>query len=109
MYKCFCSCHQLYNSWIYWQHYFCERNYRVLRGFTYKGELKKEKPTVHRWKTFKKNKFQSHWCGGNVKKNWKHYTKRKHRAWQRDVIRKEKYDEFYSRSYKDAENLWSWD
>lgn len=93
-----------------WGHFFCPSNYRVLRGFKYNGEPKKEKPTVHRWKTKKKSQFQSGWwSGSSVKKNWKYFTKRKHRAWQREMINQERYEEFHNRSYKDAEDLWSWD
>lgn len=93
-----------------WGHYFCPQNYRVLRGFTYKGEIKKKKPTVHRWKTKKKNKYQTGWwTGGSWKKDWKHYTKRKHRRWQRDAIRKEEFDKFHDRSYNNADNPWNWD
>ncbi len=87
---------------------FCEVNYRVLRGFTYKGEPKKEKPTVHRWKTDKQT-GHGWYTGSSFKRDWKHFTKRKHRAWQRDMLRNERYEEFYSRSYKETEDPWSWD
>lgn len=107
MYKC--ACGQKFVRWYNRYHYFCESNYRVLRGFTYKGELKKQKPLVHRWKIVKKNKLQSGWLSSSAKKNWKYFTRRKHRAWQREMIDKECYDEFHNRSYKDAEDLWSWD
>jgi len=87
---------------------FCEVNFRVLRGFTWNGQPKKKKPTVHRWKTQKRGKG-GYWYGSSWKKNWKHFTKRKHRAWQRQMIAHERYEEFHSRSYKEAENPWSWD
>ncbi len=89
---------------------FCVVNYRVLRSFRYKGEAKKEEPTVHRWKNHNKTSIQSSWWSGSaVKKNWKHFTRHKHRAWERDMLRKERFDQFHRRSYKNIENLWNWD
>jgi hypothetical protein len=93
-----------------WGHYYCPKNYRVLKGFTYNGQPKKEKSSVHRWKTKKKSKCETGWyCGTSSKKNFKHYTNRNHRAWQRRMLAHERYDEFHDRAWKRADNWWNWD
>lgn len=83
--------------------------YRVLKGFTYKGEKKKQRDLIKdEWKKRKRKEKQSrHW--GHYKKYLKHYCARKHRVIERKALASNRLEELGSISYKRAENPWHWD
>jgi len=115
-----------HNHYTYWSdlHYYRRRRfvgrythncaiewYRLLRGFTYSGQVKKNKPTENDWWTHKgvlKTKRKANW-GHHWKKNLKHFCKRKHRQLEREAIKTERYDRLHRLTYKQAEDPWSWD
>ena len=91
--------------------HFCDSKwYRVLVKFTHKGEKKKHKDNSWRiHKRFDKDKNTTGRRYGNWKKYLKHYCARNHRAYERDCIKNERYDDFHNRTYKQSENPWNWD
>lgn len=103
-----------YNPYLY----FTPENYRRQRKFKQNGtryeKKQKDEKKAEWWakKQFTKDRRRasSRRCGSHCGcKSWKQFTKIKHRRWERDMIRKERYDVFYDKSYKHAEDLWSWD
>ena len=92
--------------------HFCDPElFRVLRGFTYGGQSKKNRPTKNDWWEYKgiiKDKRKSSWRRGPGK-NFKHFNKRKHRQLERLAIKAERYEKLHQWSYKRAENPYSWD
>lgn len=94
--------------------YFDPDKYRVLRGFFYKGELKKDKQTNRQaWRIHKKfQKDKGKHKGWNQNRPWskylKYYGNRKHRAIERKYLYKDP-DRLSKTSIKDASNPWDWD
>lgn len=93
----------------HWYGYFGE--YRVLKGFTYTGQSKKDSPSKNEWRD--KKRFYSDSSKSNYRNNWKksfkHYNKRKHRRIEKRAIYNETYDKLHMWSYKQAEDPWGWD
>lgn len=91
--------------------HFCDPKwYRTSRKFIYNGQPKKNHPTINPWrevKGFNKDKRKIH--STSVKKNFKHYCKRKHRMLEKIALKNEKYEKLHRLSYKQAEDIWSWD
>lgn len=94
-------------------HYCRIEEYRVLKGFTYNGQAKKDKPTKKDWWEHKQivrdRRQDMHGWRRGWGKDFKHFNKRKHRQLERQAIKKERYDKLHWLTYKQAENPWSWD
>lgn len=92
--------------------HYCDINwYRVLQGFTYNGQPKKTKSEKQYWREhsgINKDKKKATWSC-KWKKSFKNANKRKHRQLERASISNERYDRLHRRTYKQAENPWSWD
>lgn len=94
-----------------YSHYCEPEYYRVLEGFTYNRQTKKNQPTKNDWWTQKgllKTRHKVNWSC-RWKKNLKHFCKRKHRQFERQAIKAERYDELHCRTYKQSEDPWRWD
>lgn len=93
--------------------HFCDpEDYRVLKGFTYNGQDKKEKPSKNEWwehKGIVKDRRRAARRWRSWGKSFKHFNKRKHRQLERQAIKAERYEELHQWSYKQAEDPWSWD
>jgi hypothetical protein len=97
-------------------HHCAPEVWRVLRSFKWTGQTKKTKEDTPRkdWRRKKrfsrdKKKLRCWYSGSSVKKNVKHFAARKHRMRERWAIAHEQWDELSRRSYKEAEDIWSWD
>lgn len=91
--------------------HFCDPKwYRVLVSFTYSGQ---EKKTIdNSWREYKKiEKDKGKYEGRRFpwKRDLKYYGARNHRRFERRCIQQERYDDLHSRTYKQAEDPWSWD
>jgi len=113
--------HKNYRNGSYWKrrircygwhsHFCCPEWYKVLRGFTYNGEEKKDNPTKNDWwehkglvKDRRKNRWHTGW-----RRDLKFFCRRKHRQLEREAIKNERYDRLHRLTYKQAEDPWSWD
>jgi hypothetical protein len=97
----------------YRRSHFCDPSeYRVLKGFKYSGQKKKQDlSNKDAWRLEKKiikDKQRSSMWRNTWKKDLKHFSVRKHRRMERDFIKTEKYDSFYKTTYKYAEDPWGW-
>lgn len=97
----------------YWgsrSHYCAPEYYRVLKGFTYAGQPKKQIDKawrIHKRFNRDKGKHKGWWYGRGWKKYLKHFNNRKLRAKERKLIACENYDEL-DKNWK-VEDAWSWD
>lgn len=94
-----------------WSHYCDPKLYRVLKGFTYSGQAKKNNPNKNDWwvhKGIDKDRRKCRWHN-SWKRSLKQFGKRKHRQLERDAIKNERYDRLHRLTYKRAEDRWSWD
>lgn len=92
-------------------HYCRIEEYRVLKGFTHKGEPKKDNPSKDEWwehKGFTRSRRRTSGFQRGWKRSLKYFNKRKHRQFERENIKNERYDKFHNRSWK-IEDPWSWD
>lgn len=92
-------------------HYCSPEYYRVLRGFTYCGQEKKDRPSKNEWRHHKginkdrrKPRHRGKW-----KRFLKESCKRKHRQFERMAIKSERYHKFHHKTYKNIEDSWNWD
>lgn len=93
-----------------YSHYCDIKEYRVLKGFTYNGQSKKNKNANDWWeyKGFTRDRRRTSYFQRGWKGSLKHFNKRKHRQLEREAISSERYDKLHSQSWK-IEDPWSWD
>ena len=113
--------HGRFHEWQHgyrWRRYarsfmFSPENYRRQRKFKQTGHKRKKADTVRNdwweFKQFTRDRGRVNYSRGSTGRNWKFFTKRKHRQLERRALQKEKYELLHSHSYQDAEDLWSWD
>lgn len=85
--------------------------YRVARSFVRKGHQKKEKKDS--WLeisgiTRTRRKYSGHWLG-HAKKSFKTANKRKHRAFERQMLNSLYWDHLHNRTYQEMCDWWMWD
>lgn len=97
--------------------YFTPQNYRRQRKFKQNGtryeKKTKDEKKAEWWErkrfVLDRRRETARYRTSGWNRNWKYCTKRKHRRWERDMIRKERFDAFHSNSYKNADDRWHWD
>lgn len=92
-------------------HYCSIEEYRVLKGFAYNGQAKKDNPTQNDWwdhKGFARSRRRTSGFQRGWKRDLKHFNKRKHRQLEREAISHEEYYRLHRDTWK-IEDAWSWD
>jgi hypothetical protein len=105
-----------YSSWR--GGYFTPENYRRPRRFRQKDRRYKKKARNQRQKDWwekkgyerdRKRATQREKWWNSAKRNLKHFGARKHRRKERQALIAERFDLLSKNSYKEAEDIWSWD